>query len=93
MNRIRGEEGITLVEMLVGLTISGIVLTTTLIFMQQQQILFATGSEDAILERSRLLASATPHGDFVELPDRHHFNAPGSQAFRQAAVGFFTGEH
>ena len=56
----------------------------------QQRILFATGSEDAILERSRLLASATPHGDFVELPERHHFNAPGSKAFRQAAVGFFT---
>ncbi|MGA7148959.1 MAG: alpha/beta hydrolase [Microbacterium sp.] len=59
----------------------------------QQRILFATGSEDAILERSRLLAAAAPHGDFVELPDRHHFNAPGSKAFRQAAVGFFTDEH
>lgn len=59
----------------------------------QQRILFATGSEDAILERSRLLASATPHGDFVELPDRHHFNAPGSRVFRQAAVDFFTGGH
>ena len=55
-----------------------------------QGILFATGSEDAILERSRLLADATPHGTFVELPDRHHFNAPGSRVFRQAAVEFFT---
>jgi len=55
-----------------------------------QPILFATGSEDAILERSRLLADATPDGTFVELPGRHHFNAPGSRVFRQAAVGFFT---
>lgn len=54
----------------------------------QQRILFATGTEDAILERSRALAAATPHGDFVELPDRHHFNAPGSRVFRQAAVEF-----
>jgi pimeloyl-ACP methyl ester carboxylesterase len=56
-----------------------------------QSILFATGSEDAILERSRGLADATPNGTFVELPDRHHFNAPGSRVFRQAAVGFFAG--
>ncbi|WP_307042493.1 alpha/beta fold hydrolase [Agromyces ramosus] len=55
-----------------------------------QPILFATGSEDAILERSRGLADATPNGTFVELPGRHHFNAPGSRVFRQAAVDFFT---
>lgn len=55
-----------------------------------QRILFATGSEDAIIERSRRLADATPNGTFVELPDRHHFNAPGSRVFRQAAVEFFT---
>jgi pimeloyl-ACP methyl ester carboxylesterase len=57
----------------------------------QQQILFATGSEDAILERSKALANATPNGTFVELPGRHHFNAPGSRVFRQAAVGFLAG--
>jgi pimeloyl-ACP methyl ester carboxylesterase len=56
----------------------------------QQQILFATGSEDAILERSKALADATPHGSFVELPGRHHFNAPGSRVFRQAAVEFLA---
>ena len=56
----------------------------------QQPVLFATGSEDAILERSRGLAAATPHSEFVELPDRHHFNAPGSRVFRQAAVEFFA---
>jgi pimeloyl-ACP methyl ester carboxylesterase len=55
-----------------------------------QTILFATGSEDAILERSKRLADATPNGTFVELPDRHHFNAPGSRVFRKAAVEFFT---
>lgn len=56
----------------------------------QQEVLFATGTEDAILERSRALAAATPRGEFVELPGRHHFNAPGSRVFRQAAVDFFT---
>ena len=55
-----------------------------------QTILFATGSEDAILERSKGLADATPNGTFVELPNRHHFNAPGSRVFRQAAVEFFA---
>lgn len=55
-----------------------------------QPILFATGSDDAILQQSRALADATPHGSFVELPDRHHFNAPGSRVFRQAAVEFLT---
>lgn len=56
----------------------------------RQRILFATGSEDAIIERSRRLADATPNGTFVELPDRHHFNAPGSRVFRQAALEFFA---
>lgn len=56
----------------------------------EQRILFATGSEDAILERSRALAAATPNGMFVELPDRHHFNAPGSRVFRAAALEFLT---
>ena len=55
-----------------------------------QPILFATGSDDAILPQSRALADATPTGSFVELPDRHHFNAPGSREFRQAAVEFFS---
>ena len=56
----------------------------------RQPILFATGSDDAILAQSRQLADATPDGTFVELPGRHHFNAPGSRVFRQAAVDFFT---
>jgi pimeloyl-ACP methyl ester carboxylesterase len=55
-----------------------------------QPILFATGSEDAILERSRALAAAAPRGAFEEIPGRHHFNTPGSRAFRQSAVSFFA---
>ena len=55
-----------------------------------QPILFATGSEDAILEQSRALAEVTPGGSFVELPGRHHFNAPGSRDFRRAALDFFA---
>jgi pimeloyl-ACP methyl ester carboxylesterase len=53
-----------------------------------QPILFATGSEDAIIEGSRALASASPQGRFVEIPGRHHFNAPGSRFFREAAIEF-----
>jgi pimeloyl-ACP methyl ester carboxylesterase len=56
----------------------------------QQPILFATGSQDAIIEGSRTLASAAPNGRFVEIPDRHHFNAPGSRAFREAALAFLS---
>ncbi|GAA1504419.1 alpha/beta hydrolase [Agromyces terreus] len=53
-----------------------------------QPVLFATGSEDAILERSRALADATPGSRFVELPGRHHFNAPVSREFRESAIAF-----
>jgi pimeloyl-ACP methyl ester carboxylesterase len=54
----------------------------------QQPVLFATGSEDAILEKSRALAAATPHGQFFEVPGRNHFNAPTSRHFRDAAIDF-----
>lgn len=56
----------------------------------QQPILFATGSDDAILEDSKHLAAATPNGRFVEVPGRHHFNAPGSKDFRAAGVAFLA---
>ncbi|MRG60339.1 alpha/beta fold hydrolase [Agromyces sp. CFH 90414] len=56
----------------------------------RQPVLFATGSEDAILAQSRVLAEATPAGRFVELPGRHHFNAPGSRDFRRAALEFLA---
>ncbi len=56
----------------------------------QQPVLFATGSEDAILERSRHLAAAAPHGEFVEIPGRHHFNTPGSRAFRESAMAYLA---
>ncbi|MEJ1922785.1 MULTISPECIES: alpha/beta hydrolase [unclassified Microbacterium] len=51
-------------------------------------ILFATGSEDAIIAGSRTLAEAAPEGTFFEIPGRHHFNAPGSRAFKDAALEF-----
>ncbi|MCR2800596.1 MULTISPECIES: alpha/beta fold hydrolase [unclassified Microbacterium] len=53
-----------------------------------QPVLFATGSEDPILEESRRLASSAPQGTFVEIPGRTHVNAPGSRDFRQAGVAF-----
>jgi pimeloyl-ACP methyl ester carboxylesterase len=53
-------------------------------------ILFATGSKDAIIEGSRALASAAPQGRFFEIPDRNHFNAPGSRAFKEAALAFLS---
>lgn len=48
----------------------------------QQPVLFATGSEDAILKRSRGLADATPRSSFLEIPGRNHFNAPVAREFR-----------
>lgn len=54
----------------------------------QQPVLFATGSEDSILEKSRALAGAAPQGTFYEIPGRNHFNAPTSKDFRAAALEF-----
>ena len=53
-----------------------------------QPLLFATGSEDSILAKSRALAAAAPSSTFFEIPGRNHFNAPTSRAFRDAALGF-----
>lgn len=56
----------------------------------QQPVLFATGAEDPILGVSRDLAAATPHGAFLEIPGRNHFNAPTAGGFRRAGVEFLT---
>ena len=56
-----------------------------------QPILFATGSDDPIIEGSRRLADASPNGTFFEIPGRHHFNAPGSRPFRDSALAFLEG--
>ena len=53
-----------------------------------QPTLFATGSEDPIVEASRSLASATPLGSFHEIPGRGHFNAPTARGFRDTAMEF-----
>ncbi|NYJ30302.1 alpha/beta fold hydrolase [Galbitalea soli] len=55
-----------------------------------QPYLVATGERDPIIQGSRALAAASPHGRFVEIPGRHHFNAPTSRVFRDAAVAFLT---
>lgn len=57
-----------------------------------QPILFATGSEDAVLEGSRSLAAAAPNSRFFEIPGRHHFNAPGSRPFKDATLAFLAEE-
>jgi pimeloyl-ACP methyl ester carboxylesterase len=53
-----------------------------------QPVLFATGSEDRILEKSRALAAATANGTFFEIPGRNHFNAPTSRHFREESIAF-----
>ena len=55
-----------------------------------QPVLFATGSEDKILEKSRALAALVPGSQFFEIPGRNHFNAPTSRAFRDAALAFLA---
>jgi pimeloyl-ACP methyl ester carboxylesterase len=54
-----------------------------------QPTLFATGSEDGILPKSRALAMAA-EGQFFEIPGRNHFNAPTSRHFRDAALKFLA---
>jgi pimeloyl-ACP methyl ester carboxylesterase len=54
----------------------------------EQEVLFATGSKDRILDKSRALALAAPNASFFEIPGRNHFNAPTSRAFRDAAIEF-----
>lgn len=54
----------------------------------QQPLLMATGSDDPIIGISRRLAAASPHGRFLEIPGRNHFNAPPSREFRHAGVAF-----
>lgn len=56
-----------------------------------QPVLFATGSDDPIIDVSRRLAAATPQGVFMEIPGRGHFNAPPSGEFRRAGVEFLLG--
>ena len=56
-----------------------------------QPLLFATGSEDRILEASRTLAHAAPDAAFFEIPGRNHFNAPTARAFREASIDFLGG--
>jgi pimeloyl-ACP methyl ester carboxylesterase len=58
----------------------------------QQPVLFATGSEDAIIDASRRLAAATPRASFFAVPGRNHFNAPTSRAFRDRALAFLAGD-
>ncbi|HWM32898.1 MAG TPA: alpha/beta fold hydrolase [Pseudolysinimonas sp.] len=53
-----------------------------------QPVLFATGSEDPIIDKSRALAAATPRGEFYEIPGRTHFNAPVARDFRVRALEF-----
>jgi len=51
-------------------------------------VLFATGTEDPILDASRRLAAGAPQGTFFAIPRRGHFNAPTSREFRQRALAF-----
>jgi pimeloyl-ACP methyl ester carboxylesterase len=54
----------------------------------QQPVLFATGTDDPIVDASRRLAAAAPHGEFLEIPGRNHFNAPTSKVFRERGTAF-----
>ena len=57
----------------------------------QQPVLFATGSDDPIVDASRRLAAAAPRGEFLEIPGRNHFNAPTSKVFRERGTAFLRG--
>lgn len=55
-----------------------------------QPVLFATGSDDPILEQSRQLAGYAPRGEFLEIPGRNHVNAPGARDFRRVGLEFLA---
>jgi pimeloyl-ACP methyl ester carboxylesterase len=57
-----------------------------------QPLLFATGTDDPIIEGSRALAASAPRGEFFEIPGRTHFNAPTSRPFRDRSLAFLTGQ-
>ena len=54
----------------------------------RQPILVAAGTEDTIFDDAKHLASLLPDGNFLEIPKRHHFNAPGSRQFKEAGIEF-----
>jgi len=54
----------------------------------EQPVLVAAGTDDTIFDDSKRLASLLPQGAFIEIPGRHHFNAPGARQFKQAGVEF-----
>lgn len=54
----------------------------------QQPVLVAAGTKDTIFDQSKQLASHLPAGTFIEVPGRHHFNAPGARQFKQAGLEF-----
>ena len=43
---------------------------------------------DAVLGDSRALTAELPHGTFLEIEKRHHFNTPGARQFREAGIEF-----
>ena len=54
----------------------------------QQPTLVAAGTDDTIFEDAKYLASLLPDGSFIEIPKRHHFNAPGARQFKDAGLDF-----
>jgi pimeloyl-ACP methyl ester carboxylesterase len=54
----------------------------------QQPVLIATGTDDPIHDQSQHLAGLLPRGEFADIPGRHHVNAPGARAFREAGMEF-----
>lgn len=88
--RVPGNDLHAILAIAEGMRASGVADPDPALRAPQQPVLFATGSEDAIIDGSKALAEACPNGTFIEIPGRHHFNAPGSRDFRQAALAFLT---
>ncbi|MFV0374809.1 alpha/beta fold hydrolase [Microbacterium sp.] len=87
--RVAGNDLAALLAIARGMRASGNADPDPAVRAPRQPVLLATGSQDGIIAGSRALAAATPQGRFVEIPDRHHFNAPGSRVFRAEALAFF----
>ena len=73
--RVRGNDLNALLGLAEGMRASGTIDPDPTHAPTTTPTLFATGSQDTILEGSRALAAACPGSDFFVIPGRNHFNA------------------
>ncbi|MGF3057360.1 alpha/beta fold hydrolase [Microbacterium sp. YY-01] len=85
--RVPGNDASALLAMARGIHETG--LTSDTLALPDLPVLIASGENDPDLAASRELADGSGNAELFVIPRRHHFNAPASREFREAAVEFF----